>query len=430
MEYQLFHNLKDINIPGKSMEEIKAELYALWIACFGDTKSYTDFYFKWKVKDNQILTLFKDGKPSSMLHLNPYTIVHRGERLPANYIVGVATKKEDRRQGLMKQLIDTALNQMYKEKMPFTYLMPAAEAIYRPFDFRIVYKQENWDELLKNSIDNSNLSKKEELFKEGTIEATKEVEEEAEVTAKKEPAYQVNTYKVFEVTHSDTDKMKELIKFSRCILEQNYTLYAERTEYYYQRLLYEMESTNGGLLLCYKGEEVIGYTSYMADSGIHLTECIYKNEEKNEIFRAFANYFQIGSMNSITDRNGFEPTIMTRIVNWQAFAEKITSKEELSLIIEVKDPIIKENNGIYEMSFNEKGCTNTSFYSLPDSTRGDYPYNSVDISMDIAELTKLFFGCFKEEEILPFVNREKQKEILIKLDKLFIYKNLFINDVV
>ncbi|MGC4017938.1 MAG: hypothetical protein QM793_00985 [Muricomes sp.] len=33
------------------------------------------------------------------------------------------------------------MKDMYDRKEPFTFLMPAAEAIYTPYDFRFTYKQ-------------------------------------------------------------------------------------------------------------------------------------------------------------------------------------------------------------------------------------------------------------------------------------------------
>ena len=41
----------------------------------------------------------------------------------------------------MRALLNTVLERMHSEKVPFTFLMPAAEAIYRPYDFRYIYDQ-------------------------------------------------------------------------------------------------------------------------------------------------------------------------------------------------------------------------------------------------------------------------------------------------
>ena len=70
-----------------------------------------------------------------MLHLNPYTMIVNGYEFPCNYIVAVATDPDYRHQGCMRALLERALNDMADRKMPFTFLMPASESIYAPFDF-------------------------------------------------------------------------------------------------------------------------------------------------------------------------------------------------------------------------------------------------------------------------------------------------------
>ena len=70
-----------------------------------------------------------------MLHLNPYTMIVNGYEVRSNYIVAVATLKDYRHRGYMRMLLETALRQMVADRMPFTFLMPASESIYTPFDF-------------------------------------------------------------------------------------------------------------------------------------------------------------------------------------------------------------------------------------------------------------------------------------------------------
>ena len=41
----------------------------------------------------------------------------------------------------MGRLLKHVMREMYDRKEPFTFLMPAAEAIYYPYDFRFVYNQ-------------------------------------------------------------------------------------------------------------------------------------------------------------------------------------------------------------------------------------------------------------------------------------------------
>lgn len=100
-----------------------------------DSKRFVDFYYEYKTRDNEILGLWEDGKLVSMLHLNPYTMIVNGYEAKSNYIVAVATHKDCRHRGYMRALLEKALKDMAEKRMPFTFLMPASESIYAPFDF-------------------------------------------------------------------------------------------------------------------------------------------------------------------------------------------------------------------------------------------------------------------------------------------------------
>lgn len=103
-----------------------------------DEKAFVDAYYCRKTADNRILAAEEDGVIVSMLHCNPYTFRMRGESVLADYIVAAATKVKFRHRGLMRSLLTKALRDMRSEEKPFTFLMPADEAIYLPFDFRLM----------------------------------------------------------------------------------------------------------------------------------------------------------------------------------------------------------------------------------------------------------------------------------------------------
>lgn len=100
-----------------------------------DTDRFIDYYYEYKIRDNQILVLEEDGQIVSMLHLNPYMMIVNGYELQSNYIVAVATLEAYRHRGYMRRLLEKALQDMAAQSMPFTFLMPASESIYAPFDF-------------------------------------------------------------------------------------------------------------------------------------------------------------------------------------------------------------------------------------------------------------------------------------------------------
>ena len=111
-----------------------------------DEKEFVDAYYQYKTLDNEILVLEEMGEIISMLHQNPYRFWMRGELVESCYLVAVATRPAYRHQGCMKRLIERTLFDLYGKKQPFIFLMPASEAIYRPFDFRFMGNEdgESW----------------------------------------------------------------------------------------------------------------------------------------------------------------------------------------------------------------------------------------------------------------------------------------------
>lgn len=168
-----------------------------------DSTSFVDYYFTEKTKDNEIYVLEEDGAVRSMLHLNPYQIMVNGIEKTAHYIVAVATQENWRKRGYMKALIRKALKDMYRNGENFTFLMPAAEAIYLPHDFRTVYEQEK-------------------RYFHGEGEPLK------------------------------IEEAGELAKLAESYLSAHYQVYAKRDAAYYERLVKEYASDGGRLMVIKK----------------------------------------------------------------------------------------------------------------------------------------------------------------------------------
>lgn len=170
-----------------------------------DSKGFVDYYYDVKTKDNTIYVMEDEKEICAMLHLNPYMLIVNGKEVPAHYIVAVATKPECRRRGYMGSLLKVSLNEMYKGNEPFTFLMPASESIYTPYDFRTVYQQE-------------------QRYFKGDKAARKVKPEDA----------------------------KEVAELADRYLQQNFQLYAKRDAAYYERLMREYESDGGCLMVTEK----------------------------------------------------------------------------------------------------------------------------------------------------------------------------------
>ncbi len=100
-----------------------------------DSSRFVDFYYAYKVRDNEILVLKDEDTIISMLHLNPYKMIMNGYEVCSKYIVAVATRKAYRHKGCMEAMLKKVLNDTASLKIPFVFLMPANEKIYAPYDF-------------------------------------------------------------------------------------------------------------------------------------------------------------------------------------------------------------------------------------------------------------------------------------------------------
>lgn len=118
----------------------KQRVYEMWEDNFHDPVSYANFYFNEVYGKNEVLLNEEmsadENIVKGMLHLNPYTLHVKGQQAEAKYIVGVATDEEYRRQGVMRELLVKTFQELRSRGELFTYLMPADENYYLPFDFR------------------------------------------------------------------------------------------------------------------------------------------------------------------------------------------------------------------------------------------------------------------------------------------------------
>jgi predicted acetyltransferase len=388
MEYRAYNKIEEIPLYDKGMDGKRA-VYDLWRECFGDSASYTDFYYNWKLKDNQVFTVYKGDKIASMLHLNPYNLSIMGKKVPANYIVGVATREEDRRQGLMKLLLEKAMNQMNDDKMPFTYLMPAKEAIYLPFGFRIVYEQESFKQQIINT--------KEALVQEGDC------------------GQRFEGISSLILEAGDYINLDRIVNFTNELLIHTYDVFVYRDRYYYERLIQEMHSSQGEVMLILNDNTILGYIAYMNENDLQVAEAVYLPNRKDEFWYEVTD--KLSGFLSKDQSFHNPPTIMARIINLNSFLSGVTANKETSLIIHVEDEVIESNNGIFEVVFTSSGGT-----CIP-STR------TPEIRGDISELTKLFFG--QTIENLDLDMDDKENDIIYsKLNTINYYSKVFINDVV
>ncbi len=301
----------------------------LWRETFEeDSESFLDYYYKEKTKDNRILVKEVNNRIVSMIHRNPYWIAAKDLRWECSYLVGVATAKDCRKQGYMRQLMEKSLTDMYREGMPFSFLKPAYQELYEPFGFTYVFQ--------KREI---------------------KLIPEAEVTLSR---------KSFE-----KELEENVARWMEAWLARNYEVYTVRTGEYVQRLLQELESENGFMKLLYEESRMVGVE---AEWGI------WQREQRMLLCESeFCQ--ECGSKT---------PCIMARIVNLPIFIQAIrlhqeVREEEKTVILKVTDSVIPENAGVWKWKLQKDG---SYLMRIPCGEK----LVKIDAEMDIQEMTFWLFG--------------------------------------
>lgn len=343
-------NTASENLPEYLPQEEKKETIPLWKACFPeDTDRYLDYYYQEKAKDNRILAKKEDGKIITMLHRNPYKIHMRDKLWEADYIVAVATEENHRGRGHMREVLTKALRDMNLEGRPFTFLMPAAEAIYLPFDFRFVWKKPRL--VLKRPAE--------------------EILEKVPVSGE-----------------ADWEKAGQ---FMEKWLAERSQIYTFRDTAYVRRLLRELESEDGELyFLKGEGEEPLGLQGLTG------------REKKDQALL----YAREGLFEEKEGKTG----IMARITALREFlpAFSLNVPESLTLNLEVEDKLIPENEGSFFWSLDEQG----SSVELSQNDREMQAAQRIwTLKTDIGDLASWLFGYEKPEELWPDMPEEMKKEL-------------------
>lgn len=332
----------------KETEKYKSR--ELWEEAFPeDSKSFDDYYFDKKLKDNRILVLEdwdeygagNERRIDSMIQLNPYLVQVRSRRWRVDYLVGVATRKDRRHRGYMRRLLMRMMADMRDEEMPFCFLMPADEAIYRPFGFTYIFRQPR----LK--------------LKEDAVLERRSL-----------------------MDGRDSGSIRRWLpgigQWMNQWLAKRYQVFAVRDEAYLSRLMDELASENGSLDVLYDGEALVGFHS----------EWGLKEREQRLL------YCQEAYTEPAAEA---KPAIMARIISPEVFARAVrlgdqVPEDEKVIVLQLLDPLIPENQGIWEWHLSHE----MSWMEKRDDGA------AAELTLRIEELTGWLFGYEVPEAAKPY----------------------------
>lgn len=329
----------------------KQDCRELWEEAFPeDSKEFGDYYFRERIKDNRILVLMEDSeiaiqevagssndsrqeRVQAMLHRNPYRLAVREKQWKVDYLVGVATRRERRHRGYMSRLLIRMMADMHQEQMPFCFLMPADEAIYRPFGFTFIFRQP-WFEWTKAGCE---------------LQAKRLIPERQE--------------------KNNTADLVSVASWMNQWLAKRYQVYAIRNETYLRRLAKELDSEEGILDLFFDGKNIAAMESWWG-----------KEKRERRLLYGEEPYVR-----RVKEKE--KPTIMARIISVEEFVKVIRLRkeadgEQLTISLCLRDPLIAENDGTWLWHLNRE----TSWMERVSWEK------TADLVLTIEELTAWLFG--------------------------------------
>lgn len=375
----------------KILKKLKPEEHGatrtLWEQVFTeDTKEFLDYYYTEKTKDNEIYVIETDHDIRAMMQLNPYVIQMGTKVVESRYIIAVATEPLYRHKGYMAELLTKTARDLYQQKMPFFFLMPASEKIYYPHNYRFIYATDVWNAIGADG---------EEL----TIQKIVELQNDSGVTLRK----------------AEEKDCKKLGDFAEEVLEkQKKQVYTKRDAAYYMRLLKEQESEKGGILIAEQDGEIRGILVFDEEDGFAVREPLIQNGYE-DIFE------KVGIV--LTKEEKKKPLIMARLLHVESLLSAMVCKEEMDLQFVLYDPVVRENNCVFMLKGNEEHLvvrTRRVLAGKDDALQ--------KISVDA--LASIVFGYKELEKI-----EEEEKEIFSaefkeEISKIIPLSPVFINEIV
>lgn len=381
---------------------------ALWELVFSeDTKTFLDYYYYFKARDNEIFVIEEDGAIRSMLQLNPYMLQIEEDSHLCHYVIAVATEEGYRRRGYMGKLLCQAMQEMYDKKEPFTFLMPAAEKIYTPYDFRFVYDQRQTEDFQRYLCAHG-LS---EPCTGGYVET-------------REPIDMKNVQEVF--SDAEPGEAEEIAEFVRKHFAGKWQVYAVRDMQYYQTQIFEQKSENGGIRLMRVNGELAGLFFYSDEDGLEIREPLYlKGYEsifQKAVFELMEGKDQSVKLYAWEEGEKKEPFIMARILHLPGLLAcmKVRKEEELDCSFAVLDSFLTQNSRIYRIQGGETTEWKVQVKETEDS----------EGVLTIGALASLLFGYHTIEEIAREEDVILTEHLKKELGKLQPLEHVWLNEIV
>lgn len=335
-----------------------------------DSPAFVDYYFRVKAAENEIFVVENEKQEIlATLHLNPYKMMFCDERVKTNYIVAVATRADCRHQGMMRSLLQASLQEMYRREETFTWLMPAAEAIYRPFGFRFIYEK-------------NKMTVTADVLRRAETDENWQIHSDQEVSGD-----------IF-CEEAKKEDLAELACFAEKQLSKLAEVYTVHDIAYFEQRMQEVGCEGGSLILIRKEKEICGYFLALKKDR-EAWEIVVEDAVQKKAFPAVLHWF--GASEEKCTFTAFPqiweqyaqsenvPAIMGRIVHLERFVCCLKIKKEQEWKIRLTDSLIPENNGYFIIKTGIEGGSLIRVENLSEKEKKMF------CSMDIGQLTEELF---------------------------------------
>lgn len=335
-----------------------------------DSPAFVDYYFRVKAAENEIFVVENEKQEIlATLHLNPYEMMFCGEKVKTNYIVAVATRADCRHQGMMRSLLQASLQEMYRRKETFTWLMPAAEAIYRPFGFRFIYEK-------------NKMTVTADVLRRAETDENWQIHSDQEVSGD-----------IF-CEEAKKEDLAELACFAEKQLSKLAEVYTVHDIAYFEQRMQEVGCEGGSLILIRKEKEICGYFLALKKDR-EAWEIVVEDAVQKKAFPAVLHWF--GASEEKCTFTAFPqiweqyaqsenvPAIMGRIVHLERFVCCLKIKKEQEWKIRLTDSLVPENNGYFIIKTGIEGGSLIRVENLSEKEKKMF------CSMDIGQLTEELF---------------------------------------
>lgn len=337
-----------------------------------DSPAFVDYYFRVKAAENEIFVVENEKQEIlATLHLNPYKMMFCGEKAKTNYIVAVATRADCRHQGMMRSLLQASLQEMYRREETFTWLMPAAEAIYRPFGFRFIYE-------------------KNKMTVTADVLQRAETDEDWQIHSDQEVSGDIFCEEV------KKEDLAELACFAEKQLSKLAEVYTVHDIAYFEQRMQEAECEGGRLVLIRNENRICGYFLALREQR-EAWEIVVENAVQKQAFPAVLRWLEAGREKCTLTafpkiweqyaKSENVPAVMGRIVHLERFVRCLKTKKEQEFKIRLTDSLIPENNGYFLIKTGAGGGTVTKAGNL--SEKKEKMFRSLDIGQLTEELFRL-----------------------------------------